>query len=64
MNAFFTKISQFLAAEDGFTAVQYAMMVLLVVLAFLTVITFIGQSGARNPECPDTPIERTIDVDT
>jgi pilus assembly protein Flp/PilA len=48
MRGITTKIVRFLLAEDGPTAVEYAVLVLLVVLACLTAITIFGQSTANN----------------
>jgi len=48
MRCFTTKIVRFVLAEDGLTAVEYAMLLLLVVLACLTAITIYGQSTATS----------------
>lgn len=54
VNSFLEKTVRLIKAEDGPTAVQYALMILTVVLALLTTITSIGQGTARNVE----PMER------
>ncbi len=46
MNAALKKVLRFLTDENGPTAVQYAMMLMLAVLIGLSVLTMIGQSGA------------------
>jgi Flp pilus assembly pilin Flp len=43
-------VVRFLASDDGTTAVAYAAIFLLLVLAALTTITVIGQATARGPE--------------
>lgn len=43
---------RFLADEDGLTAVEYAAMMLLLVLAALTALTWLGQAAAGRPEMP------------
>ena len=43
---------RFLLAEDGPTAVEYAFLVLLVVLIFLTGITMVGQATSRPADMP------------
>ena len=55
MNFFLEKTVRLVTAEDGPTAVQYALMILTVVLALLTTITAIGQNTARNVESQDPP---------
>ena len=46
MNHLSKKLIQFLLDEEGPTAVEYAMLVMLVFLACLTAITAIGQTTA------------------
>lgn len=41
------KVIRFLLAEEGPTAVEYAVVLLLILLACLTAITIVGQSTAR-----------------
>jgi pilus assembly protein Flp/PilA len=45
MKSFATKIRQFLASEDGPTAVEYAVMLSLIVCVCLAAITSIGTSA-------------------
>lgn len=61
MNSFRKKILRLLNAEDGPTTVQYAMMVLLLALACLTAVTFVGQSG-RSVGDPNTSIPHTAET--
>ena len=57
MKSFLAKITRFLAAEDGPTAVEYAAMLLLIILACLSVITVIGETTATNFDDSQTAIE-------
>ena len=57
MKFFLAKITRFLAAEDGPTAVEYAAMLLLIILACLSVITVIGETTATNFDDSQTAIE-------
>jgi len=50
MNGLVKNIVQFLRDEAGPTAVEYAMLFLLVVLALLSVVTFIGQRTASRAQ--------------
>ena len=43
MNAI-TKVRQFLASEDGPTAVEYAVMLALILVACITIVTSLGKS--------------------
>jgi pilus assembly protein Flp/PilA len=45
MRSFAGKLCRFLAAEDGPTAVEYAVMLSLIVIVCLTAITSIGTSA-------------------
>jgi len=49
MNQFMKTVTRFLADDDGATAVAYAAIFLVMVLAALTAITAIGQATARGP---------------
>jgi Flp pilus assembly pilin Flp len=49
MQALSKRVLQFLVDEDGPTAIEYAAIFLLLVLAALTVITAIGRSTAGDP---------------
>ncbi len=42
MQAFATKIRRFLASEDGPTAVEYAVMLALIIVACITAVTGLG----------------------
>ena len=61
MNSFMKKIFRFLAAEDGPTAVEYAMMVLLVFLVCLSAITIIGQSTSSSLQESSSSITEALD---
>ena len=43
-------VLRFAADEDGLTTVEYAAMMFLLVLAVLTVLTWLGQAAAGRPE--------------
>jgi len=45
MKSFATKVKRFLASEDGPTAVEYAVMLALVIIACLATITTLGQNA-------------------
>ena len=57
MKSFLATITRFLAAEDGPTAVEYAAMLMLIIMACLSVITVVGQTTATNLEDSRTAIE-------
>ena len=57
MKSFLAKITRFLAAEDGPTAVEYAAMLLLIILACILAIDLVGQATATNFEDSQTAIE-------
>jgi len=46
MNTFTTKLRRFLVSEDGPTAVEYAVMLSLIVCVCLAAITTIGQNAS------------------
>lgn len=48
MNAFFTKVLRFVTDEDGPTAVEYAVLLLVILLVCLTAIMAIGQLTANS----------------
>lgn len=50
MNQLTKTIVRFLTDDDGTTAVAYAAIFLVMVLAALTAITAIGQATARGPD--------------
>ena len=54
------KLTRFVRREDGPTAVQYALLLLLAFLACLTIITGIGQRTARGTYPPGVEIERPM----
>ena len=45
MKNFATKVKRFLASEDGPTAVEYAVMLALIIIVCLATITTLGQSA-------------------
>jgi pilus assembly protein Flp/PilA len=44
MNAITSRIRQFLVSEDGPTAVEYAVMLALILVACITIVTSLGTS--------------------
>jgi pilus assembly protein Flp/PilA len=44
MHNFVTKVQRFLVSEDGPTAVEYAVMLALILVACITIITTLGTS--------------------
>jgi pilus assembly protein Flp/PilA len=55
------KLTRFVRREDGPTAVQYALLLLLALLTCLTIITVIGQRTAGGPIYPPgVEMERPI----
>ncbi len=47
MKNFTTKVARFLKSEDGPTAVEYAVMLALIVIVCLTAITAVGTQAAK-----------------
>jgi len=62
MERMLKKIVRFLSAEDGPTAVEYAMVLLLIVLACLSVIVALGQSTATSVEQSHGSIKQAIEA--
>jgi len=48
MRSLVKKAIRFLAEEDGPTAVEYAMMIMLIFLACLTMVGLVGQNASSN----------------
>jgi len=48
MGHFIDKIARFLSEEDGPAAVEYAVMLMLILLACLSVVTTIGESTSAS----------------
>ena len=46
MKSFMSKVSRFLKSEDGPTAVEYAIMLALIVIVCLTAIQAVGQNAS------------------
>jgi pilus assembly protein Flp/PilA len=46
MRSLSTKIRQFLVSEDGPTAVEYAVMLALILVACIVIVTSLGQSAS------------------
>ncbi len=44
MSAFLNRVHQFLTSEDGPTAVEYAVMLALIIVACITIVTSLGSS--------------------
>jgi Flp pilus assembly pilin Flp len=54
------KLTRFLHAETGPTAVQYALLLLLAFLTCLTIITLLGQWSAGGTYPPGVEIDRPM----
>ena len=61
MNDLSRKVVRFLLDENGPTTVEYAMMLLLVLLAVLSVITALGQTTADSFQDSSNSIEEAFD---
>ncbi len=61
MKTLFKKLLRLVANEDGPTAVEYAVMLMLVILVCLTGITLVGQHTATRFEQTNSSIEQAID---
>ena len=60
MQAFATKVRHFLTSEDGPTAVEYAVMLALIIVACITVVTTLGsdrQQHVQHRQQRDEPVE-------
>jgi len=62
MSRFVKKIIRFLASEEGPTAVEYAMIVMLIFLICLSAITVIGQATSGNLEASSESIHKAYDA--
>ena len=62
MNDLSKRLVRFLLDDDGPTTVEYAMMILLVLLAILTATTALGQATAESFENSHDSIEGAIDA--
>jgi pilus assembly protein Flp/PilA len=62
MKELFARAIRFLRDDDGPTTVEYAMMLLLVLLAILTAITALGESTADSFRDSNDSIEEAIDA--
>ena len=60
MEGFVSKVVRFLLAEDGPTAVEYAMALLLILLACLTAITVVGELIANSYESSYESIDQAV----
>jgi len=60
MKRLLERVMRFLAADDGPTAVEYAMMILLIFLACLSVVVAVGQSTATSFDDSNTRIEQAV----
>jgi len=47
MRSFTSKVCRFLVSEDGPTAVEYAVMLALILVACITVVTTLGQNVSK-----------------
>jgi pilus assembly protein Flp/PilA len=61
MERMLKKIVRFLVVEDGPTAVEYAMVMLLIVLACLSVIVALGQTTATSMQNSQDSIKGAIE---
>ena len=61
MKSLVAKSVRFLAAEEGPTAVEYAMMVLLVFLACLSTVIMLGQSTATSIESSSNSLQSALE---
>jgi len=57
MSIAWNRVKRFLVSQDGPTAVQYALLLLLAILTCLTIITAVGQRTACNTYAPPSGIE-------
>jgi pilus assembly protein Flp/PilA len=48
MRPLFQKLARFLSAEDGPTAVEYAVMLALLILVCMVAVSFIGNTTSKN----------------
>jgi len=62
MNRFVKKIVRFLASEEGPTAVEYAMIVMLIFLVCLSAVMLIGQATSGNFEASNSSIQKVYDA--
>ena len=62
MNELSNRLVRFLWDEDGPTTVEYAMMILLVLLAVLTAINWLGQATANSLQSSNDSIERAVNA--
>lgn len=60
MNDLSRTVIRFLRDDDGPTTVEYAMMIMLVLLAVLTAITLLGQTTADSFERSSDSIDKAI----
>jgi pilus assembly protein Flp/PilA len=60
MRHFLQKIARFLAKEDGPTAVEYAIMLMLVILMCISAVTLIGQTTSTSIQHTNDAIEEAI----
>ena len=60
MNGISRKIVRFLLAEDGPTAVEYALALMLIFLVCITAVTLLGQSTANSFQGSNNSIEAAV----
>jgi len=61
MKSLVAKTVRFLAAEEGPTAVEYAMMIMLVFLACLSVVITLGQSTTSSFDSSSNSIQSALE---
>ena len=60
MNSFTKKIRRFLVSEDGPTAVEYAVMLALIVIVCLTAITAVGTNANSAFDSIATELDKSV----
>ena len=62
MRFFAKRISAFLADRDGTTAIEYAMMLMLVLLAVLSTVSYFGDSTAESLEDSHAALQTALET--
>ncbi len=61
MNAFVRKLARFLAAEDGPTTVEYAVMMMLLLLVCLSAVKLVGESTSTSFQNSSRSIQEAME---
>jgi len=56
MRSFLTAAKEFLISEDGPTAVEYAVMLALIIVVCITIVTQLGQSSSKTFNTTNTAL--------